>query len=90
MHAGQVIQLPTEILAEAGALAGQCRASQAKTLVHCLYEHFGKRRLKLGVLGAPQLDLPSIGSIAHGVLADLGRADSIPLRSTRSSRDGGH
>ena len=80
MHAGQVIQLPTEILAEAGALAGQMSASQAKMLVHCLYEHFGKRRLQLGMLAAPQIDLPSIGSIAHGVLADVGRAGFDPAR----------
>jgi ATP-dependent helicase/DNAse subunit B len=80
MHAGQVIQLPTEILAEAGALAGQMSASQAKMLVHCLYEHFGKRRLQLGMLGPPQIDLPSIGSIAHGVLADVGRAGFDPAR----------
>jgi hypothetical protein len=78
MHAGQVIQLPTEIVAQMGGLAGQMSASQAKTLAHCLYEHFGKRRLKLGVLGAPQLDLPSIGQIAHGVLADVGRAGFDP------------
>jgi ATP-dependent helicase/DNAse subunit B len=78
MHAGQVIQLPTEILAEVGTLAGHMSASQARMLVHCLFEHFGKRRLQLGMLGAPQLDLPSIGSIAHGVLADIGRAGFDP------------
>ena len=78
MHAGQVIQLPSEILEEVGSLAGRMSASQAKTIVHCLFEHFGKRRLKLGALGAPQLDPPSIGSIAHLVLAEVGRAGFDP------------
>jgi ATP-dependent helicase/DNAse subunit B len=78
MHAGQVIQLPTEIVAAAGPLAGSMSASQARMLVHCLYEHFGKRRLQLGVLGAPQVDLLEIGKIAHGVLADVGRAGFDP------------
>ena len=78
MHAGQIIQLPTEILAEAGALAEQMSASQAKQIVHCLYEHFGKRRLNLGMLGPPQLDPRSLGSIAHLVLADVGRAGFDP------------
>jgi hypothetical protein len=72
MHAGQVIQLPTEILAETGALAGQMSASQAKTLVHCLYRHFAEKRLRLNVLAAPQLDQMGLGTIAHRVLDEMG------------------
>jgi hypothetical protein len=78
MHAGQVIQLPTEILAQAGELASRMSATQARTIVHCLFEHFGKKRLGLGMLGAPQLDPPSLGSIAHNVLADVGRTGFDP------------
>ncbi|HKH94349.1 MAG TPA: PD-(D/E)XK nuclease family protein [Gemmatimonadaceae bacterium] len=78
MHAGQVIQLPTDIVAAAGPLAGAMSASQARMLVHCLYEHFGKKRLGLGVLGAPQLDPLQIGKISHGVLAEVGRVGFDP------------
>jgi hypothetical protein len=78
MHAKQVIQLPTEIVAEAGVLAGHMSASQAKKVVHCLYEHFGKKRLGLGALAAPRLDELELGKISHGVLNELGRLGFDP------------
>jgi len=74
MHAGQVIQLPPEILAEVGPMAAKMSASQARMVVHCLYEHFAKRRLGLDALVMPLPDQRDIGSIAHCVLNDLGRA----------------
>jgi hypothetical protein len=78
LHAGQVIQLPTEILAEAGVLAGRMSATQAKSVVHCLYEHFGRKRLRLGALAVPQLDELRLGEISHGVLNELGRLGFEP------------
>ena len=74
MHAGQVIQLPPEILAEVGPMAAKMSASQARMVVHCLYEHFAKRRLVLDALVMPLPDQRDIGSIAHSVLNDIGRA----------------
>jgi hypothetical protein len=74
LHAGQVIQLPTEILAECTPMAGIMSASQAKQVASCLYQHFGTKRLGLNPLSAPRLDQLKLGSIAHGVLNDIGRA----------------
>lgn len=74
MHAPQVIKLPTAIVAECGTLAGTMSASQAKTFVHCLYRHFGEKRLSLQPLVVPALDQRLLGSIAHAVLAEAGRA----------------
>jgi hypothetical protein len=78
LHAGQVIHLPAEILGEAAPLAAQMSASQAKLIAHCLYEHFGKRRLGLGALAAPSLDQLLLGTIAHGVLNEMGRLGFAP------------
>lgn len=80
LHAGQVIQLPPEVLTEVGPMAGRMSASQVRTVVHCLYEHFGKRRLGLEQLGAPQLGAPEIGNIAHAALRDLGRVGFDPAK----------
>jgi hypothetical protein len=73
-----VIHLPAEILAEAAPLAGRMSASQAKLIAHCLYEHFGKKRLGLGALAAPPLDQLLLGTIAHGVLREMGRLGFEP------------
>jgi len=73
MHAAQIIHLPPAILAEATPLAAAMSASQAKMVVHCLYEHFGTRRLRLEALVPPQLDARVLGAIAHAVLNDVGR-----------------
>jgi hypothetical protein len=78
LHAGRVIQLPPDVLAECTPLAGSMSASQSHLLAHCLYQHFGKRRLELGALGAPQVDPLALGSIAHNVLADVGRLGFRP------------
>lgn len=80
LHAGQVIQLPPDILAEVAPMAGKMSASQARMVAHCLYEHFAKRRLGLEPLGAPQLGAIELGSIAHGALRDLGRVGFDPER----------
>ncbi|NUO54674.1 MAG: hypothetical protein HOV80_38025, partial [Polyangiaceae bacterium] len=84
LHAGQVIQLPSEILAECTPMAGIMSASQAKQVVSCLYQHFGNRRLGLAQLMAPQLDQLRLGSIAHCVLNEVGRAgfDATHLEAT--------
>jgi hypothetical protein len=78
LHAEQVIHLPAEILAEAAPLAGRMSASQAKLIAHCLYEHFGKKRLGLGALAAPPLDQLLLGTIGHGVLREVGRLGFEP------------
>src|SRR5690606_18493681 len=62
------------VLAELAPAASRMSASQAKMQVHCQFEHFGKRRLKLEQLVAPELDGLHLGSIAHRVLATVGRA----------------
>jgi ATP-dependent helicase/DNAse subunit B len=59
-------------------MADKMSASQAKQLVHCLYEHFGKQRLKLRGLGPPQIDPLALGDIGHHILADIGRAGFNP------------
>lgn len=74
LHAGQMIRLPADVLAEAGPMASSMSASQARMVAHCLYEHFGKRRLRLDALVPPQLSALELGSIAHGALSDIGRA----------------
>jgi hypothetical protein len=73
LHATEVIALPPEILAECAPLAAKMSASQAQKVAHCLYEHFGKRRLKLESLESPPLDRRLLGTIAHGVLSETGR-----------------
>lgn len=73
MHAGQIIHLPPAILAETTPLAAAMSASQARMVVHCLYEHFGTRRLRLEALVPPELDARVIGTIAHAVLNEVGR-----------------
>jgi len=47
-------------------------------VVHCLYEHFGTRRLRLEPLVPPQLDARLIGTIAHAVLNEIGRRGFDP------------
>lgn len=83
-HAGQVIELHRDVLDEARPMAARMSASQARMVVHCLYEHFGKRRLALEPLVAPQLDQLVLGSIAHGVLADVGRSGFDPASIPRA------
>lgn len=78
MHAGQVIHLPPEILAEVTPLAATMSASQARMVVHCLYQHFGSRRLHIEPLVPPQLDPRLMGTIAHAVLNDVGRGGFDP------------
>jgi ATP-dependent helicase/DNAse subunit B len=80
LHAGQVIQLPPEILAECTPMAGIMSASQAKTLTACLYQHFGTKRLRLYPLAAPPLNQLVLGTIGHAVLDDLGRVDFDPTQ----------
>jgi ATP-dependent helicase/DNAse subunit B len=53
-------------------------ASQVNTIAHCLYSHFGTKRLQLQPLAAPEVDALSLGSVAHRILAELGRADFAP------------
>jgi hypothetical protein len=78
MHAAQKIQLPPDVLAETIPLAATMSASQARMVVHCLYEHFGTRRLRLEPLVPPQLDARLIGTIAHAVLNEMGRGGFDP------------
>jgi|GEM_PF-2280331 len=78
MHAAQKIQLPPDVLAETIPLAATMSASQARMVVHCLYEHFGTRRLRLEPLVPPQLDARLIGTIAHAVLNEIGRRGFDP------------
>lgn len=73
LHAGPTIVLPPEVLAEAAPFAEAMSASQARQLAHCQYEHFGKKRLRLERLGLPVMDVRRSGSIAHRVLAEVGR-----------------
>jgi hypothetical protein len=73
-HAAQEVRLGDATRRRLAILAGEMSASQAKMLAHCAYEHFGTKRLALRALGAPALDALAIGSIAHRVLARLGRA----------------
>jgi ATP-dependent helicase/DNAse subunit B len=84
LHAGQVIQLPTDILAECTPMAGIMSASQAKQVASCLYQHFGNKRLGLRTLAAPRLDQLRLGTIAHRVLDEIGRAgfDGMQLEAT--------
>ncbi len=72
LHGKQTFVLPADVTAELAPLAGSMSASQARMVAHCLYEHFGKRRLQLEALVAPQLDARLLGVVAHGVLNDLG------------------
>lgn len=73
LHAPREIALPPEVRAEAAAKAAVSSASQARMLAHCLYAHFGKRRLRLESVAPPQLDLLLLGALAHAVLMDVGR-----------------
>lgn len=78
LHAPQVIRLRRTAREEAAQLAGIMSASQARMATHCLYEHFGSRRLALEQLRAPAVDGLLIGNVAHGVLAEIGRAGFDP------------
>jgi hypothetical protein len=78
MSAIQRLLLPPDILAVSNPLAASMSASQVRMVVHCLYEHFGKQRLKLEALTPPQVDMRLLGTIAHGVLSDLGREGFDP------------
>ncbi|HEX6964822.1 MAG TPA: PD-(D/E)XK nuclease family protein [Gemmatimonadaceae bacterium] len=77
-HANASISLPPEIRAELASLAATTSASQAKMIAHCLYEHFGTRRLGLAPLTAPRIDPRFLGTVAHRVLRDVGRAGFDP------------
>jgi hypothetical protein len=74
LHAPQRITLPQEIAAESARRARKMSASQANSISHCLYSHFGKRRLELEHLVPPEVDALSLGGIAHRVLAEIGCA----------------
>lgn len=73
LHAPRSVALPPEVRAEAAAMAAVSSASQARMLAHCLYAHFGKRRLALEPVAPPQLDMRGLGKVAHTVLMELGR-----------------
>ena len=77
-HAPQVIHLRKAVREEAAKLAGIMSASQAKMAAHCLYEHFGSRRLRIEQLRAPDVDSLTIGNVVHAVLAELGRCGFDP------------
>jgi hypothetical protein len=87
LHAKQEITIPADVLNEWTPLVSSMSASQSRMVAHCLYEHFGKRRLKLEVLAPPQVDMRLIGTIAHGVLRDVGRAgfDSADIEGALAS-----
>jgi hypothetical protein len=72
LHAPQVIHLGRAARREAARLAGAMSASQARMATHCLYEHFGSRRLGIEQLRAPDVDALVIGTVVHAVLAELG------------------
>ena len=78
VHAPQVIRLSRAARREAAKLAGVMSASQARTATHCLYEHFGTRRLGIAQLRAPSVDSLLVGNVVHGVLAELGRRGFDP------------
>jgi hypothetical protein len=73
-----VIELPAEVRAELAPLAGTMSASQVGMVAHCLYEHFGTKRLRLAPLAPPGIDSLFLGTIAHGVLRDAGRGGFDP------------
>jgi RecB family exonuclease len=77
-HAPQVIRLRKAARKEAAKLAGVMSASQAKMITHCLYEHFGSRRLRIEQLRAPDVDALILGNVVHAVLAELGRGGFDP------------
>jgi ATP-dependent helicase/DNAse subunit B len=77
-HAPQVIRLGKAVRREAAKLAGMMSASQAKMATHCLYEHFGSRRLRIEQLRAPDVDALVLGNVMHAVLAQLGRGGFDP------------
>jgi hypothetical protein len=77
-HAPQVIRLRKAVRKEAAKLAGTMSASQAKMVTHCLYEHFGSRRLRIERLRAPDVDARIIGTVVHEVLAEVGRGGFDP------------
>ena len=78
LHAPQVIRLRRAVRDEAAKLAGVMSASQARMATHCLYEHFGSRRLGIAQLRAPAVDALLVGNVVHGVLAELGRRGFDP------------
>ncbi len=77
-HAPQVIRLQKAVRKEAAELAGTMSASQAKMVTHCLYEHFGSRRLRIESLRAPDVDARILGTVVHEVLAEVGRGGFDP------------
>jgi hypothetical protein len=76
--ARQETELPPAIVATLADHARQSSASQAKMLAHCVYEHFGKRRLRLEALEAPVLDQLVLGSVIHHALRVLGQRGFVP------------
>jgi hypothetical protein len=79
-HAPQVIHLRNTVRKEAAKLAGTMSASQAKMVTHCLYEHFGSRRLRIERLRAPDVDARILGTVVHEVLAEVGRGGFDPAK----------
>lgn len=77
-HAPQIIRLRKTVRNEAAKLAGVMSASQAKMATHCLYEHFGSRRLRIAQLRAPDVDALILGDVVHKVLAEIGRGGFDP------------
>ncbi|HET7132798.1 MAG TPA: PD-(D/E)XK nuclease family protein, partial [Gammaproteobacteria bacterium] len=73
LNASQQTGLPPAIAAELEERAKQSSASQAKMLAHCVYEHFGKQRLKLQALQSPVLDQLMLGTVIHQALRSLGQ-----------------
>jgi hypothetical protein len=80
LHAPQVIHLRRAARQEAAKLAGAMSASQARMAAHCLYEHFGSRRLGIEQLRAPDVDGLVVGNVVHAVLAELGRCGFDPAK----------
>lgn len=84
VHAPQSIEMPAAMRERLVEESRVSSASQTHDLAHCLYEHFGKKRLQLAPLTAPQLDRRTIGTLSHAVLQQLvkegfadGRLDSV-------------
>lgn len=72
--ASQKVPVSDSFRGQLAPLARSMSASQANMLVHCAFEHFGRKRLDVTALVAPALDASTIGRIIHAVLATVGRA----------------
>ena len=72
LNAAQETRLPVGIVAELAERARKSSASQAKMLAHCVYQHFGKQRLRIEALEPPMLDQLVLGSVMHQALHTLG------------------